>query len=336
MSNEEMDMEHLQQELFRLVKERLPAHLSLVETIAGLLSISTDSAYRRIRGEKPMDLMEAKRICNQFNISLDAIMGLGGGRLIFTSNHSNTPGEFDYKEYLLSATKSMQYFHSFPEKKLYYECKDIPLFFHFHSKELAAFKYFFWQKYLFGSRETKKFSFDDYPDEMFEIGRRFYHLYATLPSVEFWNAESINSTIRQIDFYSDTGFFKSKDDVALVYTKLKELLSDIEQMSAAGMKKVVLQDEANVEPGRYEMFNNEVMLGGNTILAVIGVSRMVFLNHSVFHYAVTTDLAFGMYIQRYMENLARASTLISKVSEVERTAFFSLMQKAVQAKIDRL
>lgn len=42
----------LQQHFFDHIKERLPTHLSLVDEVAELLSISNDSAYRRIRGEK--------------------------------------------------------------------------------------------------------------------------------------------------------------------------------------------------------------------------------------------------------------------------------------------
>ncbi len=41
----------LQKELFISIKNALPFHISLVDTIADLLNISYDSVYRRIRGE---------------------------------------------------------------------------------------------------------------------------------------------------------------------------------------------------------------------------------------------------------------------------------------------
>lgn len=332
-----MDLKQLQVELFNQVKLRLPEHLSLVDSVAAVLNISTDSAYRRIRGEKAMDLLEAKQVCNHFGLSIDSLLGGQGSRIMFTSNHPQ-PGAFDFEAYLKSNLKSMQYFHSFTQKKLYYECKDVPLFHHFHSREFAAFKHFFWRKFLFEQQALKnqKFSIDEYPDEIYEAGRQMAHLYYTMPSVEFWNIESVSSTLRQIEFLTATGSFKNKDDAAVIYNSLIQLLNDIEQMSAKGEKPPLLHSDPDATSGSYEVFNNEVVLGGNTILAIVGTGRMVFLNHSVFNYAVTSDLSFGMYIQNYFENLAKSSTQISQVSEIERASFFNTMQEMIREKIARL
>jgi len=332
-----MDVKQIQVELFNQVKLRLPDNLSLVDSVAAALKISSDSAYRRIRGEKSIDLLEAKMLCNHFNISLDALIGSQGSRIMFTSNHPQ-PGAFDFESYIKDVLKNMQYFHSFTSKKLYYECKDIPLFHQFHSKELAAFKYFFWRKFLFDQQSFKshKFSMQDYPDEIYAIGRKVGHLYNTMPSVEFWNVESINSTIRQVEFFLDTGSFRKKDDAAMIYQSVLNLMVDIEQMCAKGEKPPLIDDDINQSPGIYEVYNNEVVLGGNTILAIVGSGRMVYLNHSVFNYAVTTDLNFGMYMQHYMENLAKSSTQLSQVSEVERTSFFNNMRRNIEQKIEAL
>ena len=48
----------IQGDFFRQIKQKLPAHLSTVDEIAMLLNISQDSAYRRIRGEKPLSFDE--------------------------------------------------------------------------------------------------------------------------------------------------------------------------------------------------------------------------------------------------------------------------------------
>ena len=51
-----MDKLALQQQLFSQIKNRVAEHVSVVDEIAGLLEISADSAYRRMRGEKPITL----------------------------------------------------------------------------------------------------------------------------------------------------------------------------------------------------------------------------------------------------------------------------------------
>ena len=39
---------------FQQLKSQLPPHKALVDEVASLLGISNDSAYRRIRGDKPI------------------------------------------------------------------------------------------------------------------------------------------------------------------------------------------------------------------------------------------------------------------------------------------
>ncbi len=331
-----MDAKQIQIELFNQVKLRLPANLSLVDSVAAVLSCSTDSAYRRIRGEKPLDLQEARLLSDYFNISIDAVMGTLGSRIIFTSNHV-AAAEYNFADYQFGVLKSLKYFHSFEEKRLYYECKDIPIFHLYEVKELAAFKYFFWHKYLFQHEAFRHqmFSMDSYPDELYETGLQIAEQYKTLPSTEFWSIESLSSVLRQIDFFYDTGSFKNKDDAAIAYNSVKQLMTSIEKECAAGVKQPILGN-ADAVPGDYDVFINEVLLGANTILAVLGSSRMVFLNHSVFNYAFTNDLQFGLYIEGFLNNLANSSTQISKVSEMERKAFFNAAYKIIDDRISRL
>ncbi|MCK4677786.1 MAG: hypothetical protein KAT48_06625 [Bacteroidales bacterium] len=42
----------LQIEFFRQIKTNIPSNLSLVDKVADILDISTDSSYRRIGGQK--------------------------------------------------------------------------------------------------------------------------------------------------------------------------------------------------------------------------------------------------------------------------------------------
>ena len=192
----------LQAQLFGLLKRRLPPHLSLVDEVSGVLRISTDSAYRRIRGEKALTLDDLAKLCAHYRLSLDALLTGSANTFTFTGNFVH-PTTFQFGEYLTAMGNQVKYMCSFGQKKMYYLCKDIPIFHHFHFRALAAFKYFFWMKAFINHPDfvTKKFSLDDYPDEYFELGKKALHYYNQLDSVEIWNIENINSTVRQIDFY---------------------------------------------------------------------------------------------------------------------------------------
>ena len=68
-----------QEFLFQRIKELLPPHVSLVDAVAETLHLSSDSAYRRIRGETPMVLDEVKELCQFYKISLDQLLDVKTG-----------------------------------------------------------------------------------------------------------------------------------------------------------------------------------------------------------------------------------------------------------------
>ena len=72
-----------QEFLFQRIKELLPPHASLVDSVANILHVSSDSAYRRIRGETPLVLDEAKELCQHYKISLDHLLNVKSGATLF-------------------------------------------------------------------------------------------------------------------------------------------------------------------------------------------------------------------------------------------------------------
>ena len=59
-----------QKTLFEQIRERLPTDASFVHEIAELLSISYDSAYRRIRGEKALDIQDLYILADSYSLSM--------------------------------------------------------------------------------------------------------------------------------------------------------------------------------------------------------------------------------------------------------------------------
>ena len=78
-----MESTSAQQVFFNHIKGLLPPHISFVDEIAEVLDISNDSAYRRIRGEKPIVLEEIKKLCVKFKISLDQLLHLNTDSFLF-------------------------------------------------------------------------------------------------------------------------------------------------------------------------------------------------------------------------------------------------------------
>src|ERR1051325_11102091 len=94
-----MEPIQLQQVFFHHIKSKMPAHLSLAEEVAEHLNISNDSAYRRIRGEKPLSFEEVQLLCKHFRISLDHLLNIDSSSTVFFGNWVDKES-FDFEKYL--------------------------------------------------------------------------------------------------------------------------------------------------------------------------------------------------------------------------------------------
>jgi hypothetical protein len=225
----------------------------------------------------------------------------------------------------------MTYVNSFKQKEFYTLCKDIHIFHHYHFKEIAAFKYYFWMKTLlhFPDFKSKKFSFTEYHDDLFELGKKTLDLYNQTDSVEIWNVETINSTIRQIEFYHEGQMFKSDEDILIIYEALDKLISHFEEQAALGYK--FNYDDPEKKPiGSFQMYFNEVILADNTTLAILDGARIAYLIHTVINYMATRDMRYCDNLHEHVQNLMRRSTRISSVGEKERGRFFKMLHDKIQ------
>jgi hypothetical protein len=63
-----MSVINIQSVFLEEVRKRLPPHMAFADELAEILSISRDSAYRRIRGDTVLSLDEVSSICKQYSI----------------------------------------------------------------------------------------------------------------------------------------------------------------------------------------------------------------------------------------------------------------------------
>ena len=318
-----MESTGIQVAFFQHIKTLLPEHIALVDAIADILNISNDSAYRRIRGEKPISLEEMQMLAAHYKISLDQFMHLQSDSFIFSGRLTN-PTSSAFDEWLASIYQNFSFLNTFKNRHLYFLTKDIPFTTHFQIPELASFKYFFWKKSILQNEAMRgiKFDINDMSKETFELGRKVVEEYNKTPGTEVWNLESINSTIRQIEYYREAKLFNSPSDVFLLYEKVEELINHLEKQAEIGKKFMIGQQPAS-DAGDYNLLHNDLILGDNSFLAVVDGLKISFISHSVINYISTRDERFCTYRLNSMQNLISKSTQISKVGEKERSRFFN-------------
>jgi hypothetical protein len=316
----------LQQQLFNFIKSSQP-HISLADELCDLLDISHDSAYRRIRGEKPLTLNELKHICEHYHISLDQVLQLQNDAVVFYS----FPVVL-FSDYLKGMLQQFKYLNSFKERQMLYLCKDLPIWQFYLFPELAIFKTFFWIKTLLNQPEYNHQLFSlsgDSFDECLEIGRQINREYNELPCIELWNKESINSTLSQIQYYKDADIFKTRNDLEAVVDSFEKTLDHLEQQSEKGFKFMPGGSDVTYRAPLH-LYINEVVIGSNTILAEVDRGKVAFIPYNVFSYMVTKDPRFNESAFDAFKNLVSRSTLISGTGEKERNKFFRLLKEKVR------
>lgn len=326
----------LQQQLFQTIKSKLPEQASMAEEVARLLDISPDSAYRRMRGEKTISIDELEILCRHFQVSLDALLKIRQGGILFQGQYLDKDN-FSFTDYINSVMQNMAYINSFKQKCFYYLCKDLPIFHHYHLKEIAAFKWFFWLKtyFQFPGFEKRKFRFADHPDEIFAIERRALDFYNQIPSVEIWNLESMNIFFRQIEFYRDAQVFESDQDIYVLYETIGRLWDHLEKQAAFGYK--FNYGDTHQKPiGEFKMYFNEVLLGDNNMLVELDGSLMAYVSHTTINFMLTKDEMFTRNMYMHIQNQMKRSTLISEVSEKERSRFFRIIRERIEHRKESL
>jgi hypothetical protein len=322
-------MSQLQINLFHHIKSVLPSNLSLADEIADVLNVSIDSAYRRIRGEKELSFEEIQKLSNRFPISIDKVLNLKTDSILF-SGHLIEPKDFDFSKYLDNIYNTVNHIAGFEQKELFYFSKDIPLFYYYMFPELAAFKFFVWMKTLFQFPQYAmvKFGSVNLEDAFFEKVKRIAELSCKVPTSVILNVENIQTTLRQVEYYKDTGMFASKQVLDMLYNKLEEMIDHMQNMCAVGRTYMPGQKPL-LTNAVLKIYVNDFVIGDNSNIAILNGKKICFLNHNILNVIVTHDEEFCDYSYDFIQNIIKKSIQISEVSERERVMFFNMIMQRI-------
>ena len=324
-----MAVESVQSSFLEQVKAKLPANVSLADEIAEILNISRDSAYRRIRGETVLSLDEAKTLCTKFGVSLDLLLGIESGIIPFRHLIVNNKPE-TFEHWLRSMQENLELIEKFSgSKEIVFTAKDVPVFHYFRYPELCAFKMFFWMKSVLNYPElqTKKFSPSLVRNELLAIGRKISTVYSNVPSVELWSDETTNVTLKQLEFYQESGFFAGSAEAATIFDQYIQMVRDIKEYAAQGYKQPDVS---------FTLYKNEILIADNTVLYKMDNKKTVYISHNITELLMTRHEKFSEQTENFINNLQSRSVLISTTGEKERNKFFNRMEEKIESAKKRI
>ncbi|TND08527.1 MAG: Uncharacterized protein FD123_2323 [Bacteroidetes bacterium] len=313
------------------IREVIPPSHSLVDELADTLGISNDSAYRRIRGETSLTIDEVSRLCTRYKLTFDVFGNSMADRVTFNYHHlENDIARFE--TYLKNIRDDLKKITVTEKKEMIFAAEDVPVFHHFSYPLLSAFKIFYWNKSILNapSLEGKKFDPALIPGDLCQLAKEIYTLYMDVPAVEIWTDDTLNSTLKQIEYYMESGLFETREQAIAVCDEVEAMIRTIERQAEHSIKFT----GENPPPGRetnYTLYNSELMIGNNCVLVTIGSSKAVYLSHNTFNSMVTINPSFCEETERWLRNLSKKSIPISGVSEKQRYRFFKILYDKIDA-----
>ncbi len=321
---------NLQINFLNHIKDIIPKTSSLSDELAEVLDISTDSVYRRLRGETLLSVNEVYKLCSHYKISFD-LFTHQAKNIAFHYDELKTPEGFH--TYLSSIYQDMKQIERSEKKQIVYAAIDVPIFHHFKYPELSAFKMFYWMKAVVDlpSLQGKKFSISHVSPEFARIGKEIYRVYQNIPSVEIWTDETINSLIKQIEFYWDAGYFETQEDALTVCSQAKEEIETLNKQAELSNKFMKPDIENN-----FMLYHSRIEIGNNCILTRKGNIDSVYLSVHTFNKIVTGNPGFVEDSKEWLENLIKKSDLISGISQVNRYRFFKRASDKLEKLFDKI
>lgn len=304
------------------LKEVLPPNLGLAEEMAELLDLSTDSAYRRIRGETELSIDEVFKLVTKYNVSLDGLFSNKNDSVTF--QYTKLTDSVDHmNNYLNRISKHVKLVSEFPEKRITYLAGTFPLFYSFNSRKLTEFKLFYWQRSVVNvpDYQGKNFEFGIIPEEQVKLAMNTFNEYKEIPTTEVWNSETILTNTKQLEFYLESGAIRSKELALEILDEVKKMIDYVE-LSVVRGSKTEYGDADNLR-----FYCSDVELGTNCIIAEAGALRHAYISFNTVNSLSTNNSVFCEEMEHWVKNLVQKSTLVSKVGEKQRFRFFNNMRK---------
>lgn len=296
-------------EIQRAFLDQIEQHYSgprkeLISALSSILGVNVDGVYRRLRGETPISLDEAMRINQSFP----------GGKLSFDHGHVKTLIANNPAEFLTLVTERFKEYFKQESTTLYFDAKELPLFYLFHHPRLFAFKQQFWTMGTMNDRPKVRVN----PHQDYQV---LLNWYESQPSTELWSYQVINSTLRQIEYSGEIDWI-TKQEAVLLLEELQSLLERLQSYCEKGMKS---------GGGELNVYVNNVLIGNNSLLVEQGEGIVSFLSENIIDLIQVTDRAFNEKKLEHFKRVLQKSTPLMVTSQKERKRFFSKLNKDIES-----
>ena len=309
-------------ELLEKIKEKVQQTHAYADEIADVLHISKDAVYRRMRGETALSLDEATVLITHFKLQNPFQLSQGSVNFDYTTYTSDSTEMY---RYLKKLSDDLTHIQLDQASELIFCAEDIPLFHYFDFPLLGAFKLFYWQKSILYTDvfQDKVFSEELIDEELIILSKRLSQQYKHVPSIEIWTENTINSLLKQIEFYMEAGYIRSNETSLAICKELRLMVEKIEQQTIQGHK-----NEGQTRD-QFQLYLSDITIGNNCILAKLAAVNYLYLSFNTFNVLKCQDAVFIEENECWIKRIIDNSIPLSKCSQKIRNKFFSEIYKKI-------
>jgi hypothetical protein len=320
---------NIQEELFRLVKERIVGRDSLGSALSDVLHLSPDAIYRRYRGESTLSIQEAMRLANHFGISLDALSEIGSGTVSFKYTPLNAY-DFSLESYLEGILTSFDQLKNLSDPKVILSVNNTHFFQLLNFPQLVRFRLFFWAKthLHIADYRNQLFKHEKTTERAFSLGKEILQRYNSIPSIEIFDPELMRGFMRQIYYYYKAHMMEDPEYALFLCDRVLLMAKHLKDQAIQG-KKFIYGTSAPDFGNEFQMYLNETINADATFYYTSKEATGIYLTHNVMNYLHTSELGYVADTKQIIDKQLANSSLISVVNEKERNNFFFDFEKMI-------
>jgi hypothetical protein len=314
----------IQKFFFEKIKNKIPPNIRLVDIVAEILNVGTDSAYRRIRSEKELTMSELSKLCQYFNISIDSIINRQSNNILFKYSPLDINGIDNYYIYMKDLSDLLEDIAKSKEKEIFFMAMDIPIVHFTPFLELMLFKIYTW----FRSINNLQISYDKFVESL-DLKRlstyydKITEAYKQIPSTEIWTISTIEPVLHLIDYYSNLNCFENKNTLSIIYKQFLQLIDRLEKCAENESK----ENKWNIVP--FRMYLNTVNFMNDFMIAKKDGTNITAIKLYTINGIFTSNKYFYSEAEKWMKNTMSKSLFLSGASAMERFKFFQKIKTKV-------
>ncbi|OYQ41579.1 hypothetical protein CHU92_04280 [Flavobacterium cyanobacteriorum] len=308
-----------QEILLRAIRQQV-GNASIIDAVAAVLSISYDAAHRRVAQKSKFSIEEAIALCRHYGLSMDKLFA--GAKNVVVEKTSEIRTLEDMAGYFKQSAEKLSIYAGHPDAKMYYSAKDIPLFHTIGGTLLSKFKLYVWINLLAGTQNQDSFENFTVQQSLQEHSLKLKSVYDAIEINEIWNDTTINSSLRQILYFFESGLL-SLQNAQYLCEDLRTILHTAEDRCCNGAS-------------RYHLYYNELLILNNNVLLTAPEKQSLFVPYTMLGYFITSDTGTCASALGFFRHQIKNSKSLNESGTRDRKLFFNRAHQKIDYYVRRI